>query len=286
MDRFESSIDIDAPASVCYERWHQFESFPHFMKNVKSVTRQEGTRWHWVVTGPLGTDVSWDAEIDADERNRTIAWHTVPDSEIQMQGATRFDEVAPNRTRVSCFIQYQVSGGGLKEAIAHLIENPHKKVEEDLQNFKHLVEGTHIPASKVHQGKVLTPDPDVIPSDAGTVAGTMAGAAGISRQEGAYEGPYGLDDEIPALGSSAELEDIDIDAETLSLLRNEEDPYLGASGALYSEDLIDQRAEGETLVETDVFTESMDVNAEDLESFTEDLDSDIDAGLTPPRSAT
>jgi hypothetical protein len=276
MDRFESRIDIDASAQDCYSRWQNLESFPHFMTNVKEVKRLDANRWHWIVMTPLGNEIAWACEVDSDARNNAIAWHTTSDSDINMQGAVRFDEIAPHHTHMTCFIQYEFPQSGLKEAIAHFSHQPQKMVEEELKNFKHLVEKTHIPAEKAHVGKVLTPDPSVIPTALGAAGGMAAGRL-QDIEDHSYQGPFGLEDELPPVGTSTEV--ADADTEELIMLANEENPYLGTEGALYSEDLIDMRADSNDEEEVDVFTESMDVENEDLESFTEDLDEDIDIGM-------
>jgi hypothetical protein len=67
----------------------------------------------------------------------------------------------------------------------------------------------------------------------------------------------------------------------LQTLQNEESPYLASEGAIHSEDLRDMQAFGPNREEEDAFTESLDVEAEDLESYTERIDAEIDIGLGP-----
>jgi hypothetical protein len=222
-----------------------------------------------VINGPFGQHIEWHAEIDSDERNRSISWHTVPPSDLTMQGTVRFDAVAPTQTRLRCFIQYEIPNDGLKEMIAQVTHTAQHMVEDELHNFKHWVEGTTVPAEKVHQGKSL---------------------AAEYENEG-YTAFYGLEDDIPDVGSSTELADTveGRDVEALRELRQEENPYLGMQGAVYSEDVIDMRADDAEIIaveEYDVFTESMDVDEEDLASFTEDLDDEIDVALPEPRAYT
>jgi len=279
MERFQSSIEVDAPSSVCYQKWHRFDEFPHFMKNVDQVSNVGGKLWHWVVSGPLGSTVEWDALIDGDEANRVISWHSVPGSAVQVQGAVRFDESATDKTMVTCTIQYDPPAHKLGEAVANVFSNPHKMVEEDLLNFKHLVEGTNVPAEKAHAGKVMHPDPFVVPeSDVSQIRGVQP----VELDDEEYESVYALEDKLPEVGTSAEIDASDI--EEIQSLRDEEEPYLAMEGALYSEDLIDMRADVQGLDDRDVFTESMDIGEEDLENFTEDIDEDIDIGLGPRES--
>lgn len=289
MDRFQSSIEISAPASVCYEKWHHFDKFPAYMSHVKSVTSLGDKQWHWVVTDPLGADIEWDAEIDVDEPNRVISWHSLPDSDIKIQGAVRFDETAPGQTRMTATLQYGTSAGGLGEAIANLFHNPHKMVADELHNFKHLVEGTNIPAAKAQVGKTLHSDRFVTHEGMGgsealgsqvALSGFLAGEFEENTITG-YEGPYGLDNDVSDAVILGEMDENLEEFQELKTLQDQETPYLSEEGALHSEDLRDMQAFGSFNEEGDVFAESLDVEEEDLASYTEDRDDEIDIGLGP-----
>lgn len=275
MDRFQSTVDINAPAQVCYETWHNFEQFPHFMSNVKAVEPIGEKRWHWVVTGPLGTDLEWDADIDRDDPNRLIAWHTIEGSQVSAQGTIRFEEMDTNRTTMLCELEYQAPAGPIGETIARLIVSPHKMVDEELQNFKHLVEKTNVPSEKAHAGKTIQPEGFVV-SSAGT-----AGAELTGTDKTGYEGPYGLDNDVSDAIILGEAEDNLEERLALQNLQASETPYLAQEGALYSEDLRDMQDFGTATPEEDVFTDSLDIEQEDLESYTEGIDEEIDIGWGP-----
>lgn len=254
VDRIKSVIDVHASAKQCYDRWHDFENFPHFMSKVKRVLSRGDNRWHWIINTPMGRDLEWDAVIDSDERNRTISWHTVDHPDVNIQGTIRFDEIAPKRTSVVCTMQYQLEGSPIREAFVELINNPQAMVDEEMLNFKHLVEGTNVPAEKVTQGKTLSERSDT--------------------QDIGYVGPYELEEALAADGIEVE----DIDDPAIRDMIFEENPYLGVEGAWEEEDEWPKTDEKRP-VEMDAFSESMDVFDEDLESFTEDLDDDIDSAF-------
>lgn len=262
MERFQSTIEIDSAPNRCYRQWHQFEEFPTYMKNVKAVQKTGDKRWHWVVVGPLGADAEWDAEIDGDEANRLISWHSLINSKVQTQGAVRFDQIAPEKTLMTCTIQFEPPAGILGEAVANLLQNPHRMVDEALHSFKYRMEGTDKPYEKG-----ASPSARIESSD----------------EDAGYEGPYGLDNDLTdavLLGDEAEEEDLE---ESLELKRQQADeiPYLASEGALPSEDLIDMQDRGLEASEPDVFSESLDVDEEDLASYTEGIDEEINAGLGP-----
>ncbi|WP_373531654.1 SRPBCC family protein [Vampirovibrio sp.] len=284
MDRFQSTVEIDAPAHACYETWHHFEQFPHFMTHIKAVEPLEEKRWHWVVAGPLGSDVAWDATIDRDDPNRLITWHTVEESQISAEGRIRFEELDNQRTLLRCDLQYQAPAGPLGETVAKLVLNPQKMVEEELQNFKHLVEGTNVPTEKAHVGKTLEPEQFVV---SGAVASnafneTEETSPALSEtEETGYEGPYGLDNDVSDAVILGEAEEHLEATQTLQTLQASETPYLSEEGALYSEDLRDMQDFGDTPNQEDVFTESLDTEQEDIESYTEGIDEEIDIGRGP-----
>ena len=39
METLEHSVEVDAPLSVTYNQWTQFEAFPRFMEGVESITQ-------------------------------------------------------------------------------------------------------------------------------------------------------------------------------------------------------------------------------------------------------
>lgn len=141
MGRFKEGIDVNAPVQICFDQWMRFEEFPRFMDNVKSVTRQGDRRWHWIVKGPAGADLEWDAEMDGHAQDRMISWHTVSEPSVGVQGAVTFDEIGPNQTHITVTIQYEPPAGPLGEIVGKIFSNPDAMVKKDLENFKSLIEG-------------------------------------------------------------------------------------------------------------------------------------------------
>jgi len=312
MEHIESTVEVDAAASVCYQKWHHFEQFPHFMNHVEEVRQTGPKNWHWVVSGPLGHRTEWDAELDNDIPNQQISWHSLTGSEVSIAGQVNFEALANNRTRVDCKVQYNPPAGVLGELVAHIFSDPERMISEDLKNFKHLVEGTNVPVEKVHEGRTLQPDPFVVPPSSGAAVEQAVSPkeslnpgrvqSGASESEPAetdavagktlpprvdeedYELIYGLEDDLPMAGTSANLDRAEI--RELQILHEEESPYLGLEeGAIYSEDLIDMRND-KTIdyLSSDIYTESMDILEEDLINYTEGIDEELDTGLGPRES--
>ncbi len=247
MDRFEQSIKVEAPVAACYARWHRFEDLPEFMDNVASVSPIEKGRWHWVVSGPLGQNLEWDAVIDEDVENERIAWHSKSeDPEMSVRGDVRFEPIGPNATRVTASLQLEAPLGMVADIPPGVFSHPQEIVSSGLENFKRLVEEGLSGYTGPYDEEPALPD-DVAPSI------NLASDDPLDRVGTPYLGADG------ALGIGDELD-----------MRQD----LARRPAGEEEDIY-----GPEFMEVDIFTSSMDVYTEDLESFVEDIDEDIDSGF-------
>src|SRR2546421_532602 len=80
----QKTICVNAPVEQVFGFWSDYQNFPHFMSRVREV-RVDGDRSHWVVEGPAGVAVEWDAEVVASEPNSFIEWRSTPDSAVQQE---------------------------------------------------------------------------------------------------------------------------------------------------------------------------------------------------------
>ncbi len=136
----QKAIHIDAPVDRVFELWSAYENFPRFMSHVREV-RQIGPDWsHWVVAGPAGVPIEWDAEITEFIPNKILAWKTVPGSVIQHSGIVRFDD-EDGGTRVTIRMSYNPGAGALGHAIAELLgADPKTRMDQDLAMMKTFIE--------------------------------------------------------------------------------------------------------------------------------------------------
>jgi uncharacterized membrane protein len=143
--RVESSVVVEAPVSRVYEYWSDLENLPNFMTNVEEVRATGPDRTHWVIKGPLGTKMEFDAETTQEEENRALGWNSV-DGNVGTSGQVRFQELGPERTRVEVTMNYaDPPGGRLGEVGSRLVSNPQVMVDQDLYNFKEIIEGRATP---------------------------------------------------------------------------------------------------------------------------------------------
>lgn len=139
--RVQKTINIAAPVGLVYAFWRDFRNFPHFMSHVREVRELGNGRSHWVVGGPAGVPVEWDAVISQDEPDRLIAWHTVPGSTVNSAGQVRFDETADGMTRVTVQLSYTPPAGMLGDVVATLFgANPKQEMDDDLLRMKTFIE--------------------------------------------------------------------------------------------------------------------------------------------------
>lgn len=138
--RVDRSIVVDAHREAVYRFWRDFENFPRFMKHVKSVTRIDDTRSHWVVEGPIGRTIEWDAVIIHEDVPERIGWRSVEGA--RQAGSVRFKDAAGGRgTLVEVTIEYVVPGGVFGALMGRLMgEDPKRQLHEDLRRFKQVME--------------------------------------------------------------------------------------------------------------------------------------------------
>jgi uncharacterized membrane protein len=138
--RVNKAINIFAPIDEVYQFWRNFENFPLFMNHVKEITTQ-GEISNWKVAGPVGSTVEFQSRVTQDIPNDTIAWETLPDSQVRSAGFVRFDENRDGSTRVTVQMVYLPPAGVAGHAVAQLFGvDPRQAMHDDLTRLKTLLE--------------------------------------------------------------------------------------------------------------------------------------------------
>jgi uncharacterized membrane protein len=138
----QKTLYIEAPVEQVYTFWTNYENFPLFMSNVRSVADLGGGRSHWVVSGPARVPVEWNAVMTQDTPNEAIAWRSEPGSTLENAGVIRFRSERTG-TRIDFRLCYNPPGGGAGAAVAELFgADPRTKLNEDLGRMKALLEST------------------------------------------------------------------------------------------------------------------------------------------------
>lgn len=136
------TIIVKGDVSKIYSLWENFENFPHFMKHIKAVRKTGERTSHWVMEGPLGKDLEWDAETTRLEPNKRIAWNSRNSGDITTSGQVTFNELPHGETEVTVTLQYDPPAGAIGEFFARLLDDPAGKLNDDLRRFKAYAEGT------------------------------------------------------------------------------------------------------------------------------------------------
>ena len=143
--RVESSVVVEAPVSRVYDYWRNLENLPNFMTNIEEVRATGPGMTHWRIKGPLGTKMEFDAQTTQEEENRALGWNSV-DGNVETSGQVRFQELGPERTRVEVTMNYaDPPGGKIGEVGSKIVANPQVMVDQDLYNFKEIIEGRATP---------------------------------------------------------------------------------------------------------------------------------------------
>jgi uncharacterized membrane protein len=137
----KGSCIVNREPEEVYRFWRNFENFPRFMRHVEAV-EDLGGRYHWVVKGPAGATVEWDAVIVADDPGTVITWRSLENADVDNAGAVRFERAPGGRgTIVKVNLQYNPVGGVLGAAVAKLFgEEPEQQLDDDLRRFKQVME--------------------------------------------------------------------------------------------------------------------------------------------------
>jgi uncharacterized membrane protein/osmotically-inducible protein OsmY len=134
-------IHIAAPVEEVFAFWSNYENFPRFMRNVREVRDLGNDRSRWVVAGPAGAPIEWDAEITSYVQNQRLGWRTLPGSPIQHAGIVLFERNPDGTTRLNVRMSYNPVAGALGHAVASLLgSDPKSEMDEELLRMKTMIE--------------------------------------------------------------------------------------------------------------------------------------------------
>jgi uncharacterized membrane protein len=130
------TVDVDVPVSTAYNQWTQFESFPHFLDFVESVTQVGDTLTHWTVNIG-GQQREFDAEITEQHPDERLAWNSVGGEENHA-GVVTFHKLNDTTTRVTVQLDWEPTG--VLEKLGAVAGVDDRAIAKDLENFKRFIE--------------------------------------------------------------------------------------------------------------------------------------------------
>ena len=138
------TVDVDVPVTVAYNQWTQFESFPHFLSFVESVTQKDDTHTHWKVKIG-GVTREFDATITEQHPDERVAWNSTGGDEDHA-GVVTFHRLSDTSTRVT--VQLDWKADGFLEKVGTVFGVDDHVIKSDLKNFKKFIESREAPTGE------------------------------------------------------------------------------------------------------------------------------------------
>jgi uncharacterized membrane protein len=121
---------------------------------VREVRRTGPDRTHWVVAGPGGTPIEWDAVVTKRMSNEEISWRTEESSLVEHSGTVRFRPAGPNATRIDVRMTYRPVGGALGHGLATLFGgDPERVISDDLARVAAQLRGARSAVGETGPGR-------------------------------------------------------------------------------------------------------------------------------------
>ena len=134
-------VVVLAPVAALYRFWQNPANLPRVMPYLESVQPIDAVRSHWIVAGPLGARLEWDAEIINNVPLETIGWQSLPGADVASAGSVHFRPVHSDLTEVTVTMQYEPPAGRVGASIASLLgPSPARRLREALLEFKRAME--------------------------------------------------------------------------------------------------------------------------------------------------
>ena len=135
-------VTINRPIEELYAIWRNFQNLPSIMSYLDKVEIKDDKHSRWTVKSPVGTPVSWDAEIINEVKNQVIGWRSLQNAQVANAGSVRFRPTAYGQgTEMRVTLEYVAPGQKLGAAVAKWLgQNPEQQLQDDLERFKMYIE--------------------------------------------------------------------------------------------------------------------------------------------------
>ncbi|WP_157530728.1 SRPBCC family protein [Microtetraspora niveoalba] len=137
----QDAISIAASPEDVWALVSDYRLLAEIMPDVREIRLLGEGRSHWVVAGPAGTCIRFDAVETRREEGREIAWKTVEGQLFAHTGALRLTSDTEGRTRVQVQMAYNPAVGAIGHTVAKLLGvDPVHKLRQDLMRLKTFTE--------------------------------------------------------------------------------------------------------------------------------------------------
>lgn len=136
------AVEIAAPPEAIWKLVSDYSVFAEVMPDVYEVRRSpDGGLSHWMIKGPAGVPIRFDATETKRDEGKEIAWKSTEGQLIAHTGSLRLVDRGRGRTRVQVRFTYNPVVGAAGHAIAKLLgADPGHKLRQDLARLKRHVE--------------------------------------------------------------------------------------------------------------------------------------------------
>jgi uncharacterized membrane protein len=136
----QKTINVDAPVEEVFAFWTDYQNFPRFMHNVREVQVRDDVS-HWVVAGPAGVPVQWNAKLVEVEPNSRLRWRSIFGSAVKHEGCVQFEANGGGGTRLTVRLRYVPPAGAFGHAVATIFgADPKSEMDADLLRMKSMIE--------------------------------------------------------------------------------------------------------------------------------------------------
>lgn len=147
--RVRETVTIARPAEELYDYWRNLDNLPRFMSQLESVQPVNDDVSHWVLQGPAGLRLEWDAELINTVEPSLIAWRSLPGASVASAGSVRFRPVSDQSTRVTVTMQYDPPAGKAGAFVNWLTgHGVARQLRSDLGRLKYLLEAGEVPSTE------------------------------------------------------------------------------------------------------------------------------------------
>jgi uncharacterized membrane protein len=137
----DESITIARRPEEVFEFWRDLANLPRFLSHLERIDVIDRRRSHWVVQGPAGMHVEWDAELINEIRPDLLAWRSLPGADVASAGSVQFRPLGPSETELRVRMQYAPPAGRAGAAVARWLgDSPESMLRMDLQRLKDILE--------------------------------------------------------------------------------------------------------------------------------------------------
>ena len=154
------AVTINKKSDELYALWRKLENLPQLMTHLQNVEVLDDKRSRWTVEAPWG-EISWEAQITADEPGKRLAWASLPGTAIDNSGEVLFRAAPGERgSEIVVHLKYAAPLGTTGAIIARIAgQEPAQQMRDDLMRFKREQELGFAPTTKGQSsGRASTPN--------------------------------------------------------------------------------------------------------------------------------